>query len=130
MATPMVEVAMDIFRAWQHTSTQTLTLPISKGGACPIIDAQIHSGRWKEEICCSSFLEPSYMNFNCYLKTCTYTYFFPQDFFFQVNLSRSSALQRILSEFQELLVCQIDSSVAGEMLQRSVTSLDSKGPEC
>lgn len=46
------------------------------------------------------------MNLNCHLKICTYTHFFPQDLFFQVNLQRSSALQKIHSEFQELPVCQ------------------------
>lgn len=51
--------------------------------------------------------------------SCLHTFFSSGLFLLiQINLPRSSALQKIHSEFQELPVCQIDNSVAGGILQR------------
>lgn len=79
VATPMAEVAVDIFS--EHGGTQAETHPSHIQSQSPTTDAQIHRGKWKQQICCSSLLEPSYVNFNCHLMICTHTHFFPQDIF-------------------------------------------------
>lgn len=74
-----------ILTAWHHThpshTQSTDTHSSHTQSQSSITDVQIHRGKWKKQKCRFSFLEPDFTNFNCHLKICTYTHFFPQDFF-------------------------------------------------